>query len=163
MKLIQAETEKVLNELLGLTFQGNSFADNCAYNLSRMVLPTTEKIFHEKYAHQFPVWADMIGECMVALGANPIRKELQANVQQYASHTEVFKAVEEELIKYREKIYEVIEIADMHNDREVINCLDDLLTILVPYFHQVHIWATKADRIDKIDTFDDQFEDFTII
>ena len=163
MRLIHIETEKALNELLRITFQSNSHADNCAYNLAYLVLPQAEKTYHETYAHKFPEWADMISECMVSLGGVPVRQALEANVEKYETIEEIFEETQNNLLLYREKIYEAIEIADIHNNREVVCFLDDLLKVLTPYFKQVSIWATKAKRIDNLDSFDEDFEDFTFI
>lgn len=163
MRLLHAETEKALNELLKLTFQCNSHADNCAYNLAYLTMSQAEKLYHEVYAHKFPEWADMISDYIVSLGGVPVRLGLEPNVERYEDFKEVFIETQENLKEYREKIYEVVEIADMHNNREIVCLLDDLLKMLIPYFKQVHIWATKAARIGDMDKFDEDFEDFTFI
>lgn len=164
MRLLQNETEKALNELLALTFQGNSQADNCAYNLASLTMLQSEKIFHEKYAHIFPEWADLISECMLTLGGIPVRKGLQENIHKYTDIALIFTSIHDFLLSYRNKIYEIIEIADMNNDREVVIFLDDLLTIILPYLKQTNIWLTKANKMkDNTEKFDDEFEDFTFI
>lgn len=163
MKLLHKETEKALNELLGLTFQGNSHADNCAYYLDVNTFVQAQEIFHEKYAHQFPVWADGISNLIIQLGGRPVRLALEANTNDYENHIELFEDVSDFLSNYREKIYEVIEIADMNNDREVVNFLDDYLLDISKYIKQSVIWIKKAKNIINAETFDDDFEDFIII
>ena len=163
MNLLHKETEKALNELLGLTFQGNSHADNCAYYLDANAFVQTQGIFHEKYAHQFPVWADNISNLIVQLGGRPVRLALEADINDYESHADLFMEVCQFLLDYREKIYEVIEIADMNNDREVVSFLDDYLLGISKYIKQTEIWMTKAKKITNAEDFDDEFEDFMII
>ena len=163
MNLLHKETEKALNELLGLTFQGNSHADNCAYYLDVNTFVQTQEIFHEKYAHQFPVWADSISNLMVQLGGRPVRLALEANTDDYVSHIKLFEDVRDFLTNYREKIYEVIEIADMNNDREVVSFLDDYLLNISKYIKQSVIWVKKAQKITNAEDFDDEFEDFVIV
>ena len=163
MRLIHIETEKALNELLKATFQSNSHADNCAYNLACLIMPKAEKVYHEAYAHQFPKWADMISECIASLGGVPVRQALDSNTEKYEATEEIFEETLYNLSLYRDKIYETIEIADMHNNREVVCFLDELLKMLIPYFKQVRIWAIKAKRLDTQDAFDEDFEDFTFI
>lgn len=163
MNLLHKETEKALNELLRLTFQGNSHADNCAYYLDVNTFIQTQEIFHEKYAHQFPVWADSISNLIVRLGGRPVRLALEANTNDYESHTDLFLDIGQFLLDYREKIYEVIEIADMNNDREVVSFLDGYLLDISKYIKQSAIWITKAKKITNIEDFDDEFEDFIII
>ena len=163
MNLLHKETEKALNELLGLTFQGNSHADNCAYYLDVNTFIQTQEIFHEKYAHQFTVWADSISNLIVRLGGRPVRLALEANTNDYESHTDLFLDIGQFLLDYREKIYEVIEIADMNNDREVVSFLDGYLLDISKYIKQSAIWITKAKKITNIEDFDDEFEDFIII
>lgn len=163
MNLLHKETEKALNELLGLTFQGNSHADNCAYYLDANAFTQTQAVFHEKYAHQFPVWADSISNLIVQLGGRPVRLALEANTNEYENHAELFMEVCQFLLDYREKIYEVIEIADMNNDREVVSFLDGYLLDISKYIKQSAIWMTKAKKITNAEDFDDEFEDFIII
>jgi bacterioferritin (cytochrome b1) len=163
MRLIHIETEKALNELLRATFQSNSHADNCAYNLAFLVMPKAEKIYHETYAHKFPEWADMISDCVISLGGVPVRQALEANIERYENIEDIFEETQDNLLVYRDKIYEAIETADIHNNREVVCFLDDLLKILTPYLKQVDIWATKAKRVNRLDKFDEDFGDFTFI
>ena len=67
------------------------------------------------------------------------------------------------MMDYRNKIYEVIEIADMNNDREVVSFLDGYLLDISKYIKQSAIWITKAKKITNAEDFDDEFEDFIII
>ena len=90
-KLLHQETAEALNELLTLTFQENSFADNCAYNLSVMfMMVQAEEIFHEHYAHVFPKWADKISHCLISLGGFPHRGALTINDEVYGDLVDMF-------------------------------------------------------------------------
>lgn len=164
-KLLHQETEEGLNELLQLTFQENSYADNCAYNLSVIFMMTqAEEVFHKKYAHIFPKWADKISYHLISLGGFPRRGALTTEDKVYGDLVILFEEIQDNLINYRNKIYEVIEIAELHNDREVVNFLDDLLKELLPYIHQTFIWTTKANKFGQdLEGFDEDFEDFTNI
>ena len=148
---------------MGLTFQGNSHADNCAYYLDVNTFVQAQEIFHEKYAHQFPIWADSISNLIIQLGGRPVRLALEANTNDYKNHIELFEDVSDFLSNYREKIYDVIEIADMNNDREVVNFLDGYLLDISKYIKQSAIWITKAKKFANTEDFDDEFEDFIII
>lgn len=164
-KLLHQETAEALNELLTLTFQENSFADNCAYNLSVMfMMVQAEEIFHEHYAHIFPKWADKISHCLISLGGFPHRGALTINDKVYGDLVDMFEEIQNKLMDYRNKIYEVIEIAELHNDREVVSFLDELLKELLPYVCQTFIWTTKANKFGQdLEGFDEDFEDFTNI
>lgn len=164
-KLLHQETAEALNELLTLTFQENSFADNCAYNLSVMfMMVQVEEIFHEHYAHVFPKWADKISHCLISLGGFPHRGALTINDKVYGDLVDMFEEIQNKLMDYRNKIYEVIEIAELHNDREVVSFLDELLKELLPYVRQTFIWTTKANKFGQdLEGFDEDFEDFTNI
>ena len=55
-------------------------------------------------------------------------------------------------------------IAEINNDREIVNFLDDYLVALSPYLLQVTIWANKANALEKQpEKFDKYFESFTTI
>ena len=161
---LKEETYKGINELLTLTFQGNSHADNCAYWLDSKYLLETAKEFHEKYAHQFPVWADEISNFLRDMGARPTRGALEANEREYEDIGEMFTDVKEFFMSYREKVKAIAEIAEIQEDIEAKSFLDNHLVKLIPYLRQVNIWENKANLIkNDVIGFDDNFEDFTNI
>ena len=158
------EIEDSLNSLLQATFQMNSHADNCAYWLASNNFVNSAVIFHEKYAHKFPEFADMISDFMIKLGARPIRKTLEENDYEYSDYIELFEDVETEILHYRELIYQIIDTIEKKNMREVVNFLDEYLLTLVDYLNQVNIWEVKANDIgDNYSVFDKYFESFTTI
>lgn len=157
-------TEQQLNTLLQQTFQMNSHADNCAYWLAANDYVETQQIYHEKYAHQFPAWADKLTDLMINLHCRPVREGLMNNVHEYSGHKELFEDTKVTLEKYRSLIYDTIEVAEMNNDREIVNYLDDYLVELSKYILQVNIWANKAAELDgKPAKFDKYFDSFTIV
>lgn len=161
---ISGDTYKGLNELLALTFQENAFADNCAYWLEYNSLVCATSIFHEKYAHQFPKWADEISDIMSRMSAKPIRIGLNTENKEYSNVCQLFTEVKKHLDVYREKIYEVIDIAEEDNDREIVNFLDDYLIKLSLYLKQVNIWMEKAKQYEgALEKFDKDFNKFLII
>lgn len=161
---ISKDTYKGLNELLGMTFQQNAHADNCAYWLDDNAFVQATAIFHEAYAHQFPQWADGISDLMIKMGSRPTRIGLSTEDKNYTTFVEMFEDLESKLVAYRKKIYEVIDIAEEYNDREIVNFLDDYLIEISLYLKQVGIWSKKANQYkDKPEKFDAHFEKFLII
>ena len=157
-------TERQLNLLLQKTFQMNSHADNCAYWLAAHDFVQSQKIYHEKYAHKFPAWADGLTDLMINLHCRPVRQGLESNVRDYSNHKELFEDTEETLIDYRKVIYDTIEIAEINNDREIINFLDDYLVELSAYVLQVTVWDNKASELEGSPSkFDKYFTSFTTI
>lgn len=163
-KIVKGKIEEMLNSLLQATFQMNSHADNCAYWLAFNNFINTQEIFHKKYAHKFPEWADLISDLMIKLGVQPIRKNLEDNDYDYADIAELFEDVETELEHYRETIYKIINTIEIQSIREFISFLDDYLLELVTYVNQVSIWVDKAnENLNNSSKFDRYFESFTFI
>lgn len=161
---VSEETCKNLNELLRMTFQLNAHADNCVYWLDHNNFVQANEILHEKYAHSFPVLADKISEFMSKLGCRAVRIGLETENINYKDFEEVFQNISDKFNVYRSKIYEVIDIADDYNDREVINFLDDYLLSLSLYLKQIQIWLCKVKQYEgKPAKFDKDFEKFLII
>lgn len=161
---LNSKIEDALNILLQATFQMNSHADNCAYWLAYNNFINTEKIFHERYAHKFPEWADFLSNFMIKIGGKPIRKNLEDNDYDYSDHIELFEDIETELNHYREIIYKTINTISSYNFREIINFLDDYLTELVTYTNQVSVWVNKAEEISTdFSKFDKYFKEFTFV
>lgn len=140
----------------------NSHADNCAYWLDVNNYVKAQDLFHHKYAHIFPEWADLFSELMTSLGGRPVRGPLTANTEEYENQLAMFEDVATHLIQFREICYGVADEAEMHNDREVIDAIDSFLRDNVKYFKQVSIWQDKAGKLSP-QTFDRYFDGFTII
>lgn len=156
-------TEENLNMLVQATFQMNSHADNCAYWLAHNGFVNTEKIFHEKYAHIFPQWADKITDLMIKMQVRPVRKNLESNEINYIDYLVLFEEVYNQLNNYRKKIYDVIEVVEINEDREIVSFLEEFLLELTNYLNQVNIWKNKAEIIEDPVTFDRYFNSFTFI
>ena len=158
------KVEELLNSLLQVTFQMNSHADNCAYWLAFNDFIKTQNIFHEKYAHKFPEWADLISDFMIKLGFQPIRKSLEENDYDYSDFIELFEDVENELEHYKELIYKTIDTITLHNFREIVSFLDNYLLELTDYTQQVSIWLKKAEDYSNMPfEFDEKFKEITFI
>ena len=156
--------DKTLNTLLQATFQMNSHADNCAYWLAFNNFTNISEIFHEKYAHKFPEWADKISDMMINLGYKPERYCLEENNYDYSDYMELFEDVETELEHYRELICRTIDTANTFKFRELVGFLDDFLLELVEYKKQVKIWINKASiTLNSSLEFDLHFGKFTFI
>lgn len=156
--------EEMLNSLLQATFQMNAHSDNCAYWLSFNNFTNAGEIFHKKYAHKFPEWADLISDLMIKLGFQPVRKSLEENDYDYTDYVELFEDVEAELEHYKEIIYRTIDTANTHNIRELVSFLDGFLIELVEYKNQTKIWFKKAEEnLQNSLKFDCCFESFTFI
>lgn len=158
------KTYEAMIELLTLTFQGNSHADNCAYWLGFNQLLEAEENFHEKYAHAFPKWADEISDFLGEMGARAIRGPLEGNNKNYQNIGELFTDVKAFFVNYKTKIKEVIEVAEINEDLDVKTFLEDYSLRLCKYLKQVDIWEKKSLLlIDDVISFDDNFDDYTII
>ncbi len=151
-------------ELLGYCFQMNSHSDNVAYWLGFNQLVEAEEIFHEKYAHEFPQLADEISNFMIKMGKRPVRPALTSDEEDYPNLIIVFSDVKQMLDKFRAKIQECLDIAEINNETECKVFLENFLFNLVKYVNQVRIWAKKAEQIgDNPVKFDKYFDDFTVI
>lgn len=163
-KTTDGKVEEMLNSLLQATFQMNSHADSCAYWLAHNGFVNTQEIFHKKYAHKFPEWADLISDLMIKLSVQPIRKGLEDNDYEYSDYVELFEDVEAELEHYKEIIYRTIDTMETFKNREFVSFLDDYLLELATYTNQTSVWVTKANQnVNDPLSFDKHFESFTFI
>ena len=161
---ISQPTYDALNKLLADNFQMNSFCDNIAYNLGFKKMICTESIFHEKFAHKFPVFADIISTMMLEFEARPIRYALTENINYYNDNVSMFQDLKIKIQNYRNNILKTIEIADLNNDIEIKIKLEDFLSKFTPYFSQVMTWALRAEQYGLNEMiFDKDFEKFTTI
>lgn len=160
---ISESTEKLLNELLTMSFQGNSVADNVAYWLDFNQYVRAQDIFHHKYAHKFPEFADQISDLMTKIGVRPYRGALTENSDDYDTHAQAFQAIRDFMEKYRLKAIQVIEEAEMNGEVEVKIAIEEFLSQLIVYYKQVNIWEEKAIEITDNSRFDRYFDMNTII
>lgn len=160
---ISQSTYEKLNDFLQKCFQMNSYCDNLAYNMSALHMINIEPIFHEKFAHTFPQFADIISEMMVKLDARPIRKALSENIDDYDNFKLIFADLKENIDIYREDIIGVIESADINGDIEVKITMENFLSNFMNYLNQVNIWYKKSKEYSQVEDFDQDFTSFTFI
>ena len=160
---ISQSTYEKLNDFLQMCFQMNSYCDNLAYNMSILNMTNVEPIFHEKFAHAFPGFADIISEMMVKLDARPIRKALSENVDAYDNFKLIFADLKDNVDKYREQIIGVIESADINGDVEVKIIMEKFTCDFINYLNQVNIWYKKSKEYGRIEDFNQDFASFTFI
>ena len=160
---ISQSTYEKLNDFLQKCFQMNSYCDNLAYNMSTLCMLNVEPIFHEKFAHAFPGFADIISEMMVKLDARPIRKALAENIDDYDNFKLIFADLKEAIDNYREDIIGVIESADINGDFEVQITMENFLSDFMKYLNQVNIWYKKSKEYSQIEDFNQDFASITFI
>jgi hypothetical protein len=160
---ISQATYEALNKFLQKCFQANSFCDNLTYNMSALNMINSEPTFHEKFAHAFPGFADEVSQVMTQLDARPIRKSLEANVEQYDNFKKIFDDLKDFIDQYRLDIISTIESAEINGDIEVRILMEKFLCKFMPYLNQINIWYKKSKEYDRIEDFDQDFTSFTFI
>ena len=161
---ISDATYEALNNFLTRNFQMNSFCDNIAYNIGYRKMICTEPLFHEKFAHAFPGFADIISELMLRLEARPVRGNLNANIIEYQSNVDMFADLKREVDQYRMDIFRVIDVADLNNDIEAKVEMENFSSNFLRYLDQVNLWYKKAQEYgDAVEKFDHDFPSFTIL
>lgn len=160
---ISQSTYEKLNDFLQQCFQMNSYCDNLAYNMSMLNMVNVEPIFHEKFAHEFPKFADIISNMMIQLDARPMRKALAENVDDYDNFTLIFADLKEQIDNYRQNIISVIESADINGDIEVKIIMEKFLCDFISYLNQVNIWHKKSKEYSHVEDFNQDFASFTFI
>ena len=163
MMYISQYTYEKLNTFLQKCFQMNSYCDNLAYNMSILNMVNTEPVFHEKFAHAFPEFADIVSEMMVKLDARPVRNSLDKNIDDYDNFKLIFADLKNSIDNYRRDIIDVIESADINGDIEVKITMENFLCNFMGYLNQVNIWYKKSKEYSRIEDFDQDFTSFTFI
>lgn len=160
---ISQSTYEKLNDFLQKCFQMNSYCDNLAYNMSALHMINVEPVFHEKFAHAFPRFADIVSEMMVKLDVRPIRKALAEDINEYDNFQLIFTDLKDNINEYRENIISVIESADINGDMEVKIVMEKFLCDFMNYLNQVNIWYKKSKEYSRIEDFNQDFASFTFI
>lgn len=161
--LISEGTRDKLNDVLTHSFLLNMLCDNAVYQIDYSVYPVTAHIVHESYAHYWPQVADQWSDLMIKLNAKPIRGNLIADYEDYngnlaAIFADIAKATEE----YRRKVIELIELAELNEDKEVVLAGEEVLQQILPYRKQADIWAVEAKRYEgNYKSFDARIKTFT--
>ena len=162
MYMSQSTYDK-LNDFLRECFQMNSFCDNVAYNMSALTMINTENLFHEKFAHAFPGFADQVSGLMVRMNAIPMRKQLSSNCDVYCDWRACFADLIKASEQYRQSIIEVIECADLNGDLEIKIFMEKFLLTFLEYLYQANVWYKKSEEYGCGTDFDQDFASFTFI
>lgn len=160
---ISDSTYELLNEFIRKCFQTNSYCDNLTYNMSSLNMINAEPVFHEKFAHMFPAFADIISGVMTQLGRRPVRQSLNSDIEEYDNFKSIFEDLKKYIDQYRNDIIGVIESADLNGDIEVKITMEKFLSDFMKYLHQVNVWYKKSKEYDSIEDFDQDFHSFTFI
>lgn len=165
MNYVREETVIALNNLLKQCFQMNSFSDNIAYSLDvDFNCNIATKIYHEKWAHKFPEFADELSDFMSKLNIRPVRGMLDSNDKIYSNSCidEVFNDNLAAIHQFRQEVINAIQVAEENGDREVVIFLEDFWMNKLNYLKQAQIWAKKTQEyINDIAAFDKDFPRFT--
>lgn len=161
--LMSEETRAKLNEVLTDAFALNMFCDNAVYQIDYDVYPKTASLVHESYAHYWPAFADKISDEMIKLNAKPVRLNFTVDYEDYNGDlAKLFKRIAEETKKYRDKIKDAIELAELNDDPEVKLFLEEMILTMTPYRKQADIWAVEAERYQgNYKSFDARISTFT--
>lgn len=161
--LISEGTRDKLNDVLTHSFLLNMLCDNAVYQIDYFVYPMAAHIVHESYAHYWPQVADQWSDLMIKLNAKPFRGNLIADYKDYngnlaAIFADIAKATED----YRREVIELIELAELNEDKEVVLAGEEVLQQILPYRKQADIWAVEAKRYEgNYKSFDARIKTFT--
>ena len=86
MVYVSDATYSELNSFINLNFQMNEFCDNIAYILGYKKMVKSEEIFHSRFAHKFPEFADRISNLMIKLEVRPKRGSLKTEDRDYSEN-----------------------------------------------------------------------------
>ena len=161
--LISEETRDKLNDVLTHSFLLNMLCDNAVYQIDYSVYPVTAHIVHESYAHYWPQVADQWSDLMIKLNAKPVRGNLIADYEDYNGNlTAIFADIARATEDYRRKVIELIELAELNEDKEVVLAGEEVLQQILPYRKQADIWAVEAKRYEgNYKSFDARIKTFT--
>lgn len=161
--LISEETRDKLNDVLTHSFLLNMLCDNAVYQIDYSVYPVTAHIVHESYAHYWPQVADQWSDLMIKLNAKPVRGNLIADYEDYNGNlAAIFADIARATEDYRRKVIELIELAELNEDKEVVLAGEEVLQQILPYRKQADIWAVEAKRYEgNYKSFDARIKTFT--
>lgn len=161
--LISEETRDKLNDVLTHSFLLNMLCDNAVYQIDYSAYPVTAHIVHESYAHYWPQVADQWSDLMIKLNAKPVRGNLIADYEDYNGNlAAIFADIARATEDYRRKVIELIELAELNEDKEVVLAGEEVLQQILPYRKQADIWAVEAKRYEgNYKSFDARIKTFT--
>ena len=161
--LISEETRDKLNDVLTHSFLLNMLCDNAVYQIDYSVYPSAAHIVHESYAHYWPQVADQWSDLMIKLNAKLVRGNLIADYKDYNGNlAAIFADIARATEDYRRKVIELIELAELNEDKEVVLAGEEVLQQILPYRKQADIWAVEAKRYEgNYKSFDARIKTFT--
>ena len=161
--LISEGTRDKLNDVLTHSFLLNMLCDNAVYQIEYAVYPMAAHIVHESYAHYWPQVADQWSDLMIKLNAKPVRGNLIADYKDYNGNlAAIFADIARATEDYRRKVIELIELAELNEDKEVVLAGEEVLQQILPYRKQADIWAVEAKRYEgNYKSFDARIKTFT--
>lgn len=164
--IVTQSTADALQALYDYCFNLNSYTDNQYGWLDIKAMVKTAEWWHHGYAH---FWtgdscADGIGKYMIELGIRPSRGANPANTYDYNNFIELFSDAYDEIVRFKEAVYNAIDIADKNRDINARTFLEDFITnTITPVIHQIEVIKAKAIELeDKPAKFDKYFESFII-
>ena len=100
---------------------------------------------------------------MIKLNAKPVRGDLHADYEDYEGNlSAIFADIAKATEDYRRKIVELIELAELNEDKEVVLMGEEILLQIMPYRKQADIWAVESKRYEgNYKSFDARIETFT--
>ena len=161
--LISEGTRAKLNDVLTHSVLLNMLCDNAVYQIDYSVYPVTARIVHESYAHYWPQVADQWSDLMIKLNAKPVRGNLIADYEDYNGNlAAIFADIARATEDYRRKVIELIELAELNEDKEVVLAGEEVLQQILPYRKQADIWEKKKKRYEgNYKSFDARIKTFT--
>lgn len=161
---ISDETVNICNDLLKGFFKMNSICDNLVYNLDNLGLHNCANIFHESYAHTWPVIADQLSTRMTKLNARAVRRSFPGDEMTYTTISEIFNVAKTSTEKIRADLLHAMDVLDYDiSNKEIILCMEDISIEILDLLFQVNIWTQYAEyyeRKDKVMQFDQNFDKF---
>lgn len=159
---MSSESYSRMNALATKCFDANALVDNLAYNLEYNYYPNIAKVVHLNVAHVLPLWADVVTDEMLLLGARPTRQPINGYDAEYKLPAENFSALRVLMEDIREEVRSLIESADLAGDDEVRIFGEEFLVRVSPFLKQAEEWETVAARMDPhtLDVHIDQYTSF---
>lgn len=167
--LLTPETKSALENIVGQCFYNNRIADRIASLLNvKFVMPITEHIIHEHYAHLMPSLADEITDYMSARDCTAIYKETPTGDQDYDSPLGCFQKLLEINLELESITKEAIFIVDEQKDYTTKVYLERFLCSLIPITSNLLELVNKAEYYNKLErphdwmTFDKHIKAFNL-
>ena len=160
---LSEESINALNNLIMKMFKGNSICDNLVYNLQYKGFYDAAKIFHEKVAHEYPVWSDKISEEMDKLGAKAERRSFEGDTKVYDDVIDIFREFVAVLENTRQDVLATMDYLDYDiNNKEICLMLEDLVREVLDKLYMVNKvldYAEFYNNKEKLTQYDFKVDD----